>query len=142
MDNDEYRTELFEGGVLQIGIAREGEPHFELPENSSEHGEKVAAYYYWFYPGLMLTFYPWGLSINQVIPISVDRTRIVYHGYVGNPEMLGKGAGGDLDKVEMEDQEIVEATQRGVFSNSYDRGRYSPKMERGVHHFHRILTQR
>ena len=27
-------------------------------------------------------------------------------------EMLGKGAGGDLDKVEIEDQEIVEATQR------------------------------
>ena len=67
-------------------------------------------------------------------------TRIVYHGYVGNSEMLGKGAGGDLDKVEIEDQEIVEATQRGVLSKSYKRGRYSPKMETGVHHFHRILT--
>ena len=40
----------------------------------------------------MLNFYPWGLSVNQVIPLSVDKTRIVYHGYVGNPEMLGKGA--------------------------------------------------
>ena len=140
LDNDEYRTELFEGGVLQIGIAKEGEPHFEPPKNSFEHGEKVAAYYYWFYPGLMLNFYPWGLSVNQVIPLSVDKTRIVYHGYVGNPEMLGKGAGGDLDKVEIEDQEIVEATQRGVLSKSYERGRYSPKMETGVHHFHRILT--
>ncbi|MBC88915.1 MAG: choline monooxygenase [Euryarchaeota archaeon] len=140
LDDDEYRTELFEGGVLQIGIARKGEPHFAPPENSQECGERVAAYYYWFYPGLMLNFYPWGLSINQVIPLSVDRTRIVYHGYVGNPEMLGKGAGGDLDKVEMEDQEIVEATQRGVSSKSYDRGRYSPKMERGVHHFHRMMT--
>tara|TARA_B100000401_G_C52782442_1_gene708961 strand:- start:1 stop:1062 length:1062 start_codon:yes stop_codon:yes gene_type:complete len=141
LDNDEYRTELFEGGVLQIGIAREGEPHFEIPENYSGYGEKVAAYYYWFYPGLMLNFYPWGLSVNQVIPLSVNKTRIVYHGYVGNAEMLGKGAGGDLDKVEMEDQEIVEATQRGVSSRSYDRGRYSPKMERGVHHFHRMLTR-
>lgn len=141
LDNDEYRTELFEGGVLQIGVARDGEPHFDTPENSSEYGEKVAAYYYWFYPGLMLNFYPWGLSVNQVIPLSVNKTRIVYHGYVGNAEMLGKGAGGDLDKVEMEDQEIVEATQRGVSSRSYDRGRYSPKMERGVHHFHRMLTR-
>ena len=140
LNNDEYRTELFEGGVLQIGIAKEGEPHFEPPKNSSEHGEKVAAYYYWFYPGLMLNFYPWGLSVNQVIPLSVDKTRIVYHGYVGNPDMLGRGAGGDLDKVELEDQEIVEATQRGVLSKSYERGRYSPKMETGVHHFHRILT--
>ena len=51
-----------------------------------------------------------------------------------------KESGGDLDKVELEDQEIVEATQRGVLSKSYERGRYSPKMETGVHHFHRILT--
>ena len=55
--------------------------------------------------------------------------------------MLGKGAGGDLDKVELEDQDIVEATQRGISSKSYDRGRYSPTKEKGVHHFHRILTE-
>jgi choline monooxygenase len=59
---------------------------------------------------------------------------------VGNKSLLGKGAGGDLDKVELEDQDIVEATQRGVSSNSYDRGRYSPSKEKGVHHFHKILT--
>jgi choline monooxygenase len=50
------------------------------------------------------------------------------------------GAGGDLDKVEVEDQGIVEATQRGVASRVYDRGRYSPTKETGVHHFHRMLT--
>ena len=55
--------------------------------------------------------------------------------------MLGKGAGGDLDKVELEDQDIVEATQRGVSSRAYDRGRYSPTKEKGVHHFHKILTR-
>ena len=54
--------------------------------------------------------------------------------------MLGKGAGADLDKVEEEDQEIVEANQRCDSSSSYYRGRYSPERERGVHHFHRILS--
>lgn len=140
LDNDEYRTELFEGGVLQIGIASEGEPYFDLPNDSPDHGQRVAAYYYWFYPSLMLNFYPWGLSVNLIIPLSVDRTRIIYHGFVGDPTMLGQGAGGDLDKVEAEDQEVVEATQRGVRSNAYDRGRYSPTKEQGVHHFHRMLT--
>ncbi|MEE2606232.1 MAG: SRPBCC family protein, partial [Candidatus Thermoplasmatota archaeon] len=53
---------------------------------------------------------------------------------------LGKGAGGDLDKVEEEDQGIVEAVQRGVMSGTYDRGRYSPTKETGVHHFHRMLA--
>jgi len=87
----------------------------------------------------MLNFYPWGLSVNLVVPISADRTRIVYHGFVGDKSLLGVGAGGDLDKVEEEDQEIVEATQRGVSSGSYDRGRYSPERESGVHHFHSLL---
>ena len=140
LDYDSYKTELFEGGVLQIGIANEGEAYFELPISSPDYGQKIAAYYYWIYPGLMLNFYPWGLSVNIVNPISVDKTRIIYYGFVGEKSMLGKGAGGDLDKVEAEDQEIVEATQRGVSSKSYERGRYSPSKEKGVHYFHRILT--
>ncbi len=141
LDYDSYRTELFEGGTLQIGIASEGEPSFDLPESSPDFGLRVAAYYYWLFPGTMLNFYPWGLSVNLVIPLSVNRTKIIYHGYVGDPLMLGRGAGGNLDKVELEDQEIVEATQSGVESGSYDRGRYSPTMETGIHHFHRILTR-
>jgi choline monooxygenase len=140
LDYDSYRTELFEGGVLQIGIARSNESCFELPDSSPDHGQRIAAYYYWLYPGVMLNFYPWGLSVNIVIPLSVDRTRIVYHGFVWDHSKLGKGAGGDLDKVEEEDQGIVEATQRGVAAGVYDRGRYSPTKETGVHHFHRILA--
>jgi len=140
LDYESYKTELFEGGVLQIGIAKEEEACFNLPKTSPDFGQKIAAYYYWIYPGLMLNFYPWGLSVNIVNPISVDKTKIIYHGFVGDKSMLGKGAGRDLDKVEAEDQEIVEATQRGVSSHSYERGRYSPSKEEGVHHFHRILT--
>ena len=141
LDYDAYTTELFDGGVLQIGIANEGEPCFDLPTSHPDFGQKIAAYYFWLHPGLMLNFYPWGLSINLVIPESVDKTRIVYHGYVGDVTMLGKGAGGDLDKVEAEDQFIVEGCQKGVSSAAYERGRYSPTKETGVHHFHRILTQ-
>ncbi|SVA30252.1 uncharacterized protein METZ01_LOCUS83106, partial [marine metagenome] len=140
LDYDSYQTELFEGGVLQVGIARGNESCFELPESSPDHGQRIAAYYYWLYPGVMLNFYPWGLSVNIVIPLSVDRTRIDYHGFVWDHSKLGKGAGGDLDKVEAEDQGIVEATQRGVAAGAYDRGRYSPTKETGVHHFHRIIS--
>jgi choline monooxygenase len=141
LDYDSYSTELFEGGVLQIGIANGDEDTFDLPDSSPDFGKRVAAYYYWLFPGVMLNFYPWGLSVNIVIPISVRRTKIVYHGFVWDESKLGKGAGGDLDKVEEEDQHIVEATQRGVSSSSYDRGRYSTTRETGVHHFHRMLFE-
>ena len=112
----------------------------DLPEISKDYGKKIAAYYFWIFPGLMLNFYPWGLSVNIVVPTSVDKTEIIYQRYIADPSLIGEGAGGDLDKVEREDQEIVEAVQIGISSSSYDRGRYSPTMERGVHHFHRILT--
>ena len=141
LDHDGYRTELFDGGVLQVGMAREGESCFDLPESSPDHGERVAAYYYWFHPGLMLNFYPWGLSVKLGVPLSVNRTAIVYHGFGGDESLLDMGAGGDLDKVEDEDQFVVEATQRGVASRAYERGRYSPTRETGVHHFHRLLTR-
>ncbi len=140
LDYDAYTTELFDGGVLQIGIANEGESYFELPPGHRDEGKKIAAYYFWLYPGLMLNFYPWGLSVNLVIPESVNKTRIVYHGFVGDENQLGLGAGGDLDKVEEEDQFVVEGCQRGVESQAYERGRYSPSKETGVHHFHRIMT--
>tara|TARA_B100000925_G_scaffold34114_1_gene22543 strand:+ start:77 stop:889 length:813 start_codon:yes stop_codon:yes gene_type:complete len=141
LDYGDYTTELFEGGVLQIGIASEGEPFFEIPEGSPDYGKKIAAYYWWLFPGLMLNIYPWGVSVNIVVPEAVDKTRVIYQGYVTDPEMLGQGAGGDLDKVEIEDQFVVEGCLRGIRSTAYDRGRYSPKMERGVHHFHRMLTR-
>jgi choline monooxygenase len=41
----------------------------------------------------------------------------------------------------MEDEAVVEATHRGLRSRLYDRGRYSPTQEAGVHHFHRILAR-
>jgi choline monooxygenase len=31
--------------------------------------------------------------------------------------------------------------QRGVQSRSYQGGRYAPRHERGLHHFHRLLCE-
>lgn len=142
LEYSQYETELFDGGVLQIGIAQEGVPFFEIPDGHKDSGKKIAAYYWWIYPNIMLNFYPWGLSLNIVKPLSVDKTEICYFGFILDEQLLGQGAGGDLDKVELEDQFIVESCQLGMKSSSYQRGRYSPTMERGVHHFHRILTSR
>ena len=141
LDHDDYQTELFDGSVLQIGIAREGEPCFDLPQDSIDYGKRIAAYYWWFFPGLMLNVYPWGMSVNIIIPESVNRTRVIYHGYVTDQNKIGIGAGGDLDKVELEDQTVVAGVQRGMNSATYDRGRYSPQHETGVHHFHCMLSK-
>ncbi len=141
LDYGEYRTELYPYGTLQIGIAKTSADAFSLSPNHLDHGSKVAAFYYWLFPNLMLNFYPWGLSVNLVVPLSPTRTRVSFLSYVWDEQRRASGVGADLHRVEMEDEEVVEAVQRGVRSRFYDRGRYSPRRETGTHHFHRLLAR-
>ena len=140
LDPDDYRQELHPGGTLQIGIAREGEDHFDLPSDSVDASARVAGFYCWLFPNTMVNLYPWGASLNKVCPVGPQRTRIEYRRWIVDPSRLGQGAGGDLETVELEDQAVVRLAQRGVRSAMYPGGRYSPKHEVGLHHFHRLLS--
>ncbi len=141
IDYGEYATELFfPYSSLQLGLAKTEQDCFDLPASSPDYGKKVAAYYFWVFPNMMFNFYPWGLSVNVVEPVAVDECRVCFYAYVGDSSKLDKGAGAGLDKVEMEDEEIVENVQRGIRSRFYQHGRYSVTREKGTHHFHRILT--
>lgn len=137
----DYTTELYAKSVLQLGVGKDEDDCFDLPESSEDYGNKIAAYYYWIYPNLMLNFYPWGLSINVVNPVSVNKTKVEFIVYMWKEELYDKGAGSDLDKVELEDEEIVENVQKGIMSRFYKHGRYSVTRETGTHHFHRLLAE-
>jgi choline monooxygenase len=141
LELDGYRYEQGRWCNLQLAQARPGEPAFEPPPGSPEHGQRIAAYYWWVFPNLMLNFYPWGLSLNQVLPLGPARTRVIFASYVADPSLLHQGAGGALDPVEMEDEAAVISVQRGLRSRYYAGGRYAPQHERGVHQFHRLLAQ-
>ncbi|HUL94902.1 MAG TPA: SRPBCC family protein [Usitatibacter sp.] len=125
VDYGAYRSQLCRWSNVQVAATKDGVP---------------AAQYWWIFPNLMLNFYPWGLSLNLVEPLDLGRTRVKFRSFVGDASRLGEGAGASLDRVEAEDEAIVEAVQRGVRSRLYERGRYSPTREQGVHHFHRLLT--
>ncbi len=141
VDYGSYTSELFRYSSLQIALAKAGETAFDPPADSRDHGTRVAAFYFWMFPNLMLNFYPWGMSVNLVLPEAPDRTHVLFRSYVGDAAKLDAGAGGALERVEREDEAIVEAVQRGVGSRLYRGGRYSPARERGVHHFHRLLCE-
>jgi choline monooxygenase len=134
-----YADELFPYSTLQVARAKADGIAFETPAGAQDEGSRIAAYYGWVFPNLMLNFYPWGLSLNFVQPLSLARTRIAFRSYVHDAAKLDSGAGGALDRVEAEDEAVVQAVQRGVGSRFYRGGRYSPLRERGVHHFHRLL---
>lgn len=141
LDYGRYKTEIYEYCNLQIGFTKDSQNVFNLPEDHADYGKNVAAYYYWVFPNMMFNFYPWGLSINIVQPINIKKTKVSFISYVYNADQLNKGAGSALDKVEQEDEEIVENVQKGVHSSFYKAGRFSPTKEQGVHHFHRLLTE-
>jgi choline monooxygenase len=142
LDVKAYEQHIFPYGTLQIGIGGIDTMCFDLPETSPDFGKRVAAYYFWLFPNVMLNFYPWGLSVNRVEPLQPALTRIQYETYVLHADLQGQGAGGNLNKVESEDQAIVEGVQKGIASGFYHQGRFSPDHEIGVHHFHRLLAKR
>lgn len=141
LDYGSYTTELYKYCNLQLAFAKRGEECFTLHETSLDYGNEIAAYYWWVFPNMMFNFYPWGLSINVIRPLAENLTKVSFITYVADPTRLDKGAGSSLDSVEREDEAIVEQVQKGISSRFYDRGRYSPKREQGVHHFHSLLAE-
>jgi len=141
LDYGSYRTETFRWSCLQVGVASRPEDAFRLPPGSPDAAQSVAGYYWFLFPNTMVNVYPWGVSINIVKPLAVDRTKIAYWTYVSDRSRLETGAGAGLDRVEREDEAIVESVQKGIASRLYDRGRFSPAREAGVHWFHRLIAE-
>lgn len=126
VDYGTYTTETFRYSSLQTGYDDDGNP---------------AARYLFVFPNTMFNFYPWGISLNVVEPISPSKTRVRFLTYVSDESKLNTGAGADLHGVEMEDEAVVESVQKGIRSRFYSYGRYSPTREQGTHHFHRLVAE-
>ena len=126
LDYGKYTTETFRYSSVQTGYDPKG---------------SIAGRYWFIFPNLMFNFYSWGVSVNVVKPVSPGRTKVAFLTYVTDESKVGKGAGADLHRVEMEDEAVVESVQKGIRSRFYDRGRYSPSREQGTHHFHRLIAE-
>jgi len=140
LDYGKYETVIYPELNLQVGHSSGGEHVFDLPKDHEDYGQQISAYYFWIFPNMMFNFYPWGCSINIVKPISLNRTKVSFLSYVYDESKLDTGAGAALDKVEREDEFVVEGVFKGMKSRVYHTGRYSPEMEKGVHHFHSLLA--
>jgi choline monooxygenase len=130
-----YKTKILDHGVLQYTKGK-------LEDNSNQvFDNNIYAYYYWIFPNLMLNFYNWGLSINIIEPLAKNKTRVKFLSFPfkGITQPLNNPA--SIDKVELEDQEIVLNVQKGISSHHYNGGRYSPEHEKGVHYFHQLISR-
>ena len=135
LDYRSYRTELERWHSLQWS---------PLESDASLYGNGDALYY-WLWPNAMLNILPGRLQTNRVIPLGVDRCRVLFDSYyaldeAGEPDPAKRTADLDFsDEVQHEDLGICEDVQRGFASGSYVPGRLNPLRETGVHHFHELL---
>ena len=140
LDYGDYETEIYDFCNVQVGYTKDASIAFDFPKGHIDYGKKIAAYYFWVFPNMMFNFYPWGLSVNVVNPISIDKTEVCFIPYVYDSKKLDSGAGSILDQVEKEDEFVVQNVQRGMHSRYYNTGRFSPTREKGVHHFHLLVS--
>ncbi len=144
LDLGSYRTELFERFSIQsCGAAGDTGVNSDTDFSQRIGG---GALYAWNHPNLMINRYGPMMDINVVLPLSHDRTQVIFEYYFQGGE--GDGITSEFVEksllashtVQEEDVSICESVQEGLGSPAYDRGRYAPALEHGMHHFHRLLA--
>ena len=97
--------------------------------------------YAWVWPNLMINRYGAVLDTNVVLPLAPDRCAVVFDWWF-DKDLDDAAIGESLEssaQVQREDRLICESVQRGLSSSAYDVGRYAPRLEHGMHAFHRRL---
>ncbi|CAN5605107.1 aromatic ring-hydroxylating dioxygenase subunit alpha [soil metagenome] len=101
------------------------------------------ALYYWIYPNFMINVYDGVMDTNLVIPLSVDKTEVIFDFYF--PDVSESARERNRASIEVgqriqdEDVSICRSVQRGLNSRAYNAGRLSVRREAGEHLFHRLL---
>jgi len=135
----DYTIENFERFCLQSSPTRGGEGDADTAAVRKGH-----ARYYWVYPNLMLNWYEGHLDTNLVIPLGVDRTKVVFEFFFDDVSAARRDENlqsmAVSERIQDEDVAICESVQRGLGSRAYRAGRLSVRREAGEHLFHRLLA--
>jgi choline monooxygenase len=143
LDYSQYKTTTFERHSLQTSPIRGPENEDTTPRRYKQSQDELRADYFWIFPNWMLNCYPDNMSLNIVVPTAPERTSVIFEWYF-TEDMLKTDVPQQSvrfsDEIQLEDGHICEVVHRNLHSRSYDRGRYSVKQEKCVHHFHRLYA--
>ncbi|HSN69271.1 MAG TPA: SRPBCC family protein [Thermoanaerobaculia bacterium] len=137
LDYPNYRTETKRTYSIQFAPTRR-------PERIRIAAGEDQVRYFWLFPNLMLNVYPDNFSTNLIVPLGPERTATIFEWFFPDPEHAQNALDETVafsDEIQIEDIAICEAVQRGLRSSTYERGRFSPQRENGVHHFHRLYEE-
>ena len=110
---------------------------------TSTPSSKSRAHYLYHYPNLMINRYGDWLDTNIVYPISPTECIVYIDWYIDttigySPSYIQQAIEAS-DLVQQEDVHLCERVQKGLLSQCYDIGRYSPMIEQGEYFFHCLL---
>jgi choline monooxygenase len=141
LDYAQYVTETYARHSRQSSPIRGPENEKDVARRYAQATGGEFAEYFWIFPNWMLNCYPDNVSMNLVVPLGPEKAVAIFEWYV-TPELAATPAAYDgvkfSDSIQIEDSAICEKVQRNLHSRSYERGRFSVKQEKGVHHFHRL----
>eukprot|EP00249_Psilotum_nudum_P016214 c25721_g1_i1 orf=514-1227(+) len=131
-----YSTELFEKVSVQSCETKEMDDNGRLGE---------AAVYAFVYPNFMINRYgPW-MDTNLVLPTATNECQVIFDYFLDvsfkNDNMFIEQSLQDSEVVQVEDISLCEGVQMGLESPAFNRGRYAPRVEMAMHHFHSLLQR-
>ncbi len=139
LDYSKYTIETREHFCLQSSpMVQEGA---EAQTGAVRKGNR--ALYYWIYPNFMINWYDGAMDTNLVVPLGVDKTKVIFDFYF--PDVSEASLGHNRASIEVgqriqnEDEGICKSVQSGLSSRAYRAGRLSVRREAGEHLFHRLL---
>jgi len=144
LDYGSYTVEPYARHVRQFSPIRGAQPGDSVARRYQETREDLITDYFWIFPNWMLNCYPDNVSLNIVLPLGTDRSLAIFEWYLPEKDLASKAASDSVafsDQIQMEDVAICETVQKNLHSESYQRGRYSVKQEKGVHAFHRMYAE-
>ncbi len=99
-------------------------PRRTFPDLSADDRGRV--YYYVLYPSNFLSLLPDYVTLDRFIPVSAERTRLIFDLYVDRDEAdPAEDAMGFWDMTNRQDWHICEMAHLGSKTVAYDQGRYS-----------------
>lgn len=137
----DYAIDCYDRVCLQSSPIEAG-PGAEAMTQSVRKGR---ALYYWLYPNLMLNWYEGYLDTNLVVPLGIDRMKVVFDFWFADTTEAAREQNARSiavsERIQDEDHAICESVQRGLGSRAYGAGRLSPRREAGENLFHRLLVE-
>ena len=142
LDYNAYVTTLFERHSLQTSPIRGPENEANVERRYRQASGDMAAEYFWIFPNWMLNCYPDNVSLNIVLPTGPESCVVIFEWYFLPERMSAAEETMKFsDEIQVEDGRICELVHQNLKSQSYDRGRYSAKQEKCLHHFHRLYAE-